>query len=67
MRSVEPAMVKIMCPPLQLKDWKSYKHEDNTVFTPKQEWAKRELESVSGQIEQLSGKKQKLEKILQTN
>lgn len=50
----------------KLEAWeKDYKHDDNTVFTPKPEWFKRELESVSGQIEQLSGKKQKLEKILQ--
>lgn len=50
----------------KLEAWENdYKDDDNTVFTPKPEWFKRELESVSGQIEQLSGKKQKLEKILQ--
>lgn len=43
---------------------KGYKCNENTVFTPKLEWFKRELESVSEQIEQLSGKKQKLEALL---
>jgi hypothetical protein len=49
----------------RLEAWeKSFKNEDNSIFTPKREWLESELKSVTEQIEDLQTKKRRLEEIL---